>query len=119
VDAAGCTLPPVSRAALQRSRGMGEPFAFLQKKIVPLAEAKIGIMTHAFNYGTACFEGIRGNWNAEHEQLYVFRAWEHFRRLKDSAKILFMELPYTVDEMVDITLDEVRRRNWREDVYSR
>ena len=35
---------------------MGEPYAFIQKKVVPLAEAKIGVMTHAFNYGTACFD---------------------------------------------------------------
>ncbi|MHB8576182.1 MAG: branched-chain amino acid transaminase [Dehalococcoidia bacterium] len=98
---------------------MGEPYAFLQKKIVPLAEAKIGIMTHAFNYGTACFEGIRGNWNPDHEQLYLFRARDHFRRLQDSAKILYMELPYSVDEMVEILLEVVRRGDWREDIYIR
>jgi branched-chain amino acid aminotransferase len=98
---------------------MGEPFAYLQKKIVPLAEAKIGVMTHAFNYGTACFEGVRGNWNAEHEQLYLFRAKEHFRRLKDSAKILYMKLPYTEEEMLDIMLEVLRKGNWREDVYIR
>jgi len=98
---------------------MGEPFAYLQKKIVPLAEAKIGVMTHAFNYGTACFEGIRGNWNADQEQLFLFRAKDHFRRLHDSAKILMMELPYSDDELVDLTLEVVRRGNWREDVYIR
>src|ERR1041385_7587924 len=78
--------------------GMGEPYAYLRRQIMPLAEAKIGVMTHAFNYGTACFEGIRGNWNAAHEQLYLFRVREHFRRLRDSAKILNMELPYTEEE---------------------
>jgi len=98
---------------------MGEPYAYLRKQIVPLAEAKIGVMTHAFNYGTACFEGIRGNWNAEQEQLYLFRVREHYRRLRDSAKILFMTLPYTEDELVELTLELCRRGNWREDVYIR
>ena len=49
---------------------------------MPLAEAKIGIMTHAFNYGTAVFEGIRANWNSDQQQLYLFRALEHFQRLR-------------------------------------
>jgi len=44
---------------------MPTPYAFFQGKIVPLSEAKIGVMTHAFNYGTAVFEGIRGNWNED------------------------------------------------------
>jgi branched-chain amino acid aminotransferase len=98
---------------------MGEPYAYLQKRIVPLAEAKIGVMTHAFNYGTACFEGIRGNWNARHEQLYLFRVRDHYRRLRDSAKILHMALPYTDDELIDLTIELCRRGNWREDVYIR
>lgn len=98
---------------------MGEPYAYIRKQIVPLADAKIGVMTHAFNYGTACFEGIRGNWNADHEQLYLFRARDHFKRLRDSAKILLMELPYTDDELVELTAEIVRRGNWREDVYIR
>ena len=42
---------------------MSTPYAYFGKQIVPLSEAKIGIMTHAFNYGTGVFEGIRGNWN--------------------------------------------------------
>ncbi len=98
---------------------MGEPFAYFQKEIVPLAEAKIGVMTHAFNYGTACFEGIRGNWNAQQEQLYLFRPRDHFKRLKNSAKILYMQLPYTEDEMMEILVEVARRGNWREDVYIR
>jgi branched-chain amino acid aminotransferase len=98
---------------------MGEPYAYIRKEIVPLSEAKIGVMTHAFNYGTACFEGVRGNWNADHEQLYLFRAKEHFARLRDSTKILLMKLPYTDEELVEITAELVRRGNWREDVYIR
>ena len=72
---------------------MATPYAYFQKKIVPLSEAKIGVMTHAFNYGTAVFEGIRGNWNAEEEQIYVFRIKEHYDRLRKSCRIMQHRLP--------------------------
>ena len=48
-------------------------YAYFKKKFVPLAEANINIMTHALHYGTGIFEGIRGNWNEERQQVYIFR----------------------------------------------
>ena len=56
-------------------------FAYFEGKFVPIAEAKVSIMTHAFNYGTGVFEGIRAYWNADQEQLYAFRLRDHYRRL--------------------------------------
>jgi branched-chain amino acid aminotransferase len=44
---------------------MGSSYAFCNNKIMPLSEAKMGIMTNFMHYGTGVFEGIRGNWNAE------------------------------------------------------
>ncbi len=69
-----------------------------QGKIIPLADAKIGILTHAMSYGTGCFEGIRAYYNADHDQLYIFRAREHFERFHQSARIL----------MIDVKLDPRR-----------
>ena len=60
---------------------MPTPHAYFQKRFVPLAEARISIMTHAFLYGTATFEGIRGNWNEDVGQTNIFRVQDHFRRL--------------------------------------
>lgn len=94
-------------------------FAFFNKQIVPLAEAKVGIMTHALNYGTGCFEGIRGNWNAEAEQIYLFRPKEHYERLHKSCKVLKIELPYRVEELCNITRELVERCGFKEDVYVR
>ena len=48
-------------------------YAYFHKQFVPLSEAKLGIMTHCLHYGTAAFEGIRGNWNSQQKQLYLFR----------------------------------------------
>ena len=55
--------------------------AFFEGEVVPLEEAKISVVTHAFNYGTGVFEGIRGNWNADKNELYLFRVREHYERL--------------------------------------
>ena len=96
-----------------------EPYAFLGGKQLPLAEAKVGIMTHALHYGTAVFEGIRGNWNKEHGVMYVFRLREHYERLLRGSSILKIELPYSVDDLIDITTDLVERNGYREDVYIR
>jgi branched-chain amino acid aminotransferase len=95
------------------------PYAYLRREFVPLSEAKVGIMTHALHYGTACFEGIRGNWNDEDQQLYLFRCREHYERLLNSCKLLKIDLPYTEDQLCDITVELVRRSGYREDVYLR
>ena len=96
-----------------------EPYAYFNGDFVPLNEAKVSVMTNAFNYGTGCFEGIRGNWNAEEEQLYVFRLREHYERLLRSCKILKIVLPHTVDELCRIAVDLVKRNGYREDMYLR
>jgi branched-chain amino acid aminotransferase len=94
-------------------------FAFFQGQFVPIEQAKVSVMTHALNYGTACFGGIRGYWNDNSEQLFVFRILDHYRRFLNSAKLLMMELPYSADELAEITLDLLRREGWREDCYVR
>ncbi len=95
------------------------PYAFFHGKIVPLSEAKIGVMTHAFNYGTAAFEGIRGNWSAENKQMYLFRMKEHYERLFKSCRVLHIKIPYTIDELLKITLDVVEKSGYQEDLYVR
>ena len=94
-------------------------FAYFQKQFVPLAEAKINVMTHALHYGTAVFEGIRGNWNEEQQQMYIFRLKEHYQRLKDGSQLLRMDLPYSVEELSDITLELARKCGFKEDIYIR
>lgn len=96
-----------------------EQYAFFEGKFVPFAEAKVSVMTHSFNYGTACFEGIRAYWNEQEEQLYVFQLRAHYERLHRSCRILHMTPPYSVDEMCDITLELLRRNGSRTDTYIR
>jgi len=94
-------------------------YAYFHNQFVPLAEANIGIMTHSLHYGTAVFEGIRGNWNPEQEQLYLFRLKEHYQRLLDSCRLLQTELPYTVDELSRITTEMAEKSSFRADIYVR
>jgi len=98
---------------------MATPYAYFKKEFVPLAEAKIGIMTHAFNYGTGVFEGIRGNWNEDEDQVYIFRVKEHYDRLRKSCKIMRIEFPYETEELVSMTTRLVEMSDMHEDVYIR
>ncbi|GIW06141.1 MAG: branched chain amino acid aminotransferase [Dehalococcoidia bacterium] len=95
------------------------PHAFLNGQFVALEDAKVSVATHALHYGTGCFEGIRGNWNAEEETIYLFRLREHYQRLLRSAKVLNITLPYSVDDLCAITVELVERSGCREDVYIR
>ena len=98
---------------------MATPMAYLRGEFMPLAEARIGVMTHAFNYGTAVFEGIRGNWNGEQRELYLFRVRDHVVRLRQSAKIMRLGLPLGDDEIVSLVERLVERSGFEEDVYVR
>lgn len=99
---------------------MPTPFVYLQGKVVPLEEAKLSVMTHALHYGTAVFEGIRGNWNAEDDCHYLFRMAEHFDRMHESAKIMMLDSDVSTERLCEITLELVERGNFAgEDIYIR
>jgi branched-chain amino acid aminotransferase len=106
-------------APLRRGAAPANAWAFLDGRYLPIADARISVMTHAFNYGTGVFEGIRAYWNADREQLYALHLREHFERLHRSCRIMRITLPYGVAELVDITLEVLRRSGYREDAYVR
>ena len=56
---------------------LDELICYFEGAFVPMKDAKVSIMTHAFMYGTATFEGIRGYWNADQGTLYVLFLREH------------------------------------------
>jgi len=94
-------------------------YAYFHKQFVPLSEAKIGIMTSSLHYGTAVFEGIRGNWNSDKQQIYLFRLKEHYQRMHRGCHVLKIDLSYTIDELCQITIDLVRKCGFQEDLYIR
>jgi branched-chain amino acid aminotransferase len=93
--------------------------AFFEGKIIPFADAKISIAAHGFLYGTTVFSGMRAYWNEEKNRLFVFRPYEHFHRLLDSAKIMSMTIPFDERGLIELTLELLRKDDWKQDVYLR
>lgn len=94
-------------------------FAFFGGRIVPYPEAKVGVLTHGLNYGTGCFAGIRGHWNEEEKELFVFRPRDHFRRFLESSRILSMEIPFDPEALTGSLLELLRAEQLRTDCYIR
>ena len=93
--------------------------AYFKGSVVPYTSATIGLATHALNYGTGVFGGLRGYWNEEQQELFVFRPYDHFRRLLQSAKMMCMEIDQTPESLTQITLDLLRTDAWQQDIYIR
>ncbi len=94
-------------------------FAYFQGGIVPYSEAKVGVLTHGLNYGTGAFGGVRGYWNEQEQQVYIFRPLDHFKRLLNSSKLLLMDLPHTPEGLTKITKKLIQTEEYKEDVYVR
>lgn len=94
-------------------------YAYFKGKIVPYSEARVGVLNHTLNYGTGAFAGLRGYWNEDEEQLYVFRPLDHFQRFLESARLLCMELPHTKEQLTDALFELLRTENMRADCYIR
>ena len=92
---------------------------FFEGKIVPFEEAKVSVATHAFNYGTGVFGGIRGYWNDEKKKIYIFRPYDHYRRFLNSGRMMNMHLPYDEESLIQLTLDLIRLENWQTNIYIR
>ena len=85
----------------------------------PYGDAKVGLLTHGLQYGTGCFEGIRGYWVPEERELLLMQLREHYERLAISAKILMMQLPHSTDELIRITAELCARNGFQTDIYIR
>jgi branched-chain amino acid aminotransferase len=93
--------------------------AYFEGRYVPLKDANVNIMTHAFMYGTATFEGIRAYWNPEQGVLYGLKLREHMERIRRNAGMLLMTNLPSVDELVRIVVETTRRNHYETDCYIR
>jgi len=94
-------------------------YAYFRGKIVPYSEAKVSVMTHALNYGTAIFGGVRGYWNEAEEELFIFRPRDHFQRLLNSARMMLMDVKLSGKELVHLVVELIQQEGYRQDVYIR
>jgi branched-chain amino acid aminotransferase len=93
--------------------------AYFEGDWVPLKDAKVSIMTHAFMYGTSTFEGIRAYWNPEQGVMYGLKLREHMARIRKNAAMLLMTNLPSVDELVRIVVETIRRNDFQHDCYVR
>lgn len=94
-------------------------YAWFNEAIVPIEQAQVSVMTHALHYGTSVFGGLRGYWNADEGELFVFRPLDHFRRFLQSAQLLRMTLPHTPQSLTDVVTSLLRAEGFRENCYIR
>src|SRR5262245_43595461 len=118
-NAATTKTRPGAGPAPAGSRDVTDATRYFEGRFVPRTEAKVSIMTHAFMYGTAVFEGIRAYWNADQEQLYALKVREHVERIRASCRIMMMDNIPSVDELSRLIVETARRNNFHEDVYIR
>jgi len=92
---------------------------YFNGQYLPLAEVRIGILTHALHYGTGVFEGIRAYWDQDTEELYLLRAPEHYERWKQNCTLLHIDVAASAEELSQITAELARRNNFHTDLYIR
>ena len=107
--------PAAARPPVQ----MDDLICYFEGAYIPMRDARVSIMTHAFMYGTAVFEGIRAYWNAEEGQLYGLKIREHIDRIRRNASMLLMDGLPSVEELSGLLIETVRRNGFSEDVYVR
>ena len=79
---------------------------WMNGELVDWADAKVHVGVHGLHYGTGVFEGVRCYETPKGPA--VFRLADHMQRLHDSARLLYMDIPFSVEELREATHDLVR-----------
>jgi len=108
-----------AKAAVKKPAVHPNTWVFYEGEFARYNDVRLGLMTHALHYGTAVFEGIRAYWNDKKSQLYLLKAAAHYDRMRRSANVMRMELPFSTEELVNFTLELLRRNEYKSDVYVR
>jgi branched-chain amino acid aminotransferase len=82
------------------------PKIWMNGELVDWDKAQVHLLTHTLHYGTGVFEGLRAYETSQGPA--VFRLTDHIERLHLSARILGIEIPYTVVELIEATKETVR-----------
>jgi len=94
-------------------------YVYFEGRIVPEDEAKISIKTNSFHYGTAIFEGIRAYYDKETDKMWGLFFKEHYERLFQNMKVLNMKIEESIDDLVEITKELIRKNKIKSDIYIR
>jgi branched-chain amino acid aminotransferase len=94
-------------------------YIFLNGQLVPYADARIHVLTPAAKYGATVYEGIRGYWSPEENQIYLFRLDDHLRRLFHSMEMTWMKPPYSLEEFKGHVIHLIKKNDFEEDIHIR
>ncbi|MBV9296273.1 MAG: branched-chain amino acid transaminase [Acidobacteriaceae bacterium] len=86
---------------------------------VRLGDANVNILTHALNYGSGVFEGIRGYYDEKKKELFLNRVLDHYERWKLNCGVLRINVPPSTNELCEITAELCRRNAFESNVYVR
>jgi branched-chain amino acid aminotransferase len=111
------TKATIAKSELRRAQA--DTWVYFEGELCRYGDAHLGLLTHALHYGTGCFEGIRAYWSERQQRMNVFKMPEHFRRMTGNALMLHMKLPHSVEELCALTVELMRRNDFRTDVYIR
>ncbi|MEP6679933.1 MAG: branched-chain amino acid transaminase [Chloroflexota bacterium] len=114
----GASSLPASAQGSDGRRLESAAWAYFEGALVPFGEANLSIATHALNYGTAIFEGIRA-YRQDDGSLAILFAHEHYARMLRNGRLLRAEVPETADELVELTRELLRRNGEAADMYIR
>src|SRR4051795_933415 len=81
-------------------------------EFVAWEDAKVHVLTHAMHYGTGVFEGIRA-YETDEGQTGIFRHQDHLRRLERSARLYYMDVPYPLEQLREVTHELIARNGFR------
>ena len=79
----------------------------------------VSVKSHAFNYGTAAFEGMRAFYDSKQKTWQLFRPERHYQRLKRGAEILNIDFSHSCDDFLRIISRLIKKNNYRGDLYIR
>ena len=114
-----CNCPEDEREVKDTHGLAGEEpkYVWMSGERVPWQDANVHASTLGWSAISMVFEGIRGYWNAESEQLNIFRLEDHMKRLLRSMKVMRMTSPWSVAELTAAVIDLVQANEFRDDVY--
>lgn len=98
---------------------MNVRYLFLNGEYVDYQDAKIHVLTPAVKYGATVYEGIRGYWNPENNQMYLFRLDGHLQRLFHSMEMTWMKPPFTIDDFRANIINLIKKNEFKQDIHLR
>ena len=98
---------------------MDERYVFFKNAIVPVSDAHVHALSPTAQFAVNVFEGIRGYWGEREQAILLFRLDEHLARLRESCRLMHLEMPFSDDETKDIIKRTIRSNGYSADIAVR